>query len=231
MATNTSINWGGILKGAAIITAVAVAGAVAYSAFVAGTPMVTGYIAQSENLKIFLSNAVDLATAAGGYIAEGWSWLSAQAAAAPAAIVSALGIENTGSLSNFLGNGAQTADIAGKVGAAAVATTGAVIAMPELRHTPLVVPDTSTPALAAHSLHPAGFHEAAFTAKHVAAEHGSKGTGSWGSVFASKAPTASYSEAALASKVDRDTARMARQDSFANQLDSDRANLEAVLRK
>jgi hypothetical protein len=199
MATTREINWGGVAKGAIVLTAVVAAVAVGYWAFSAATPHVMGYIGSSPALGSFLDSATSLATSAWDQIKIFGDWLGKGIAAAPAAVASTLGLENNGKFLELF-KGTDVAKTAGIVGAVGMGAVGLGVSIPNLRETALTVPvhhpDPSHHATIAqaHAAHH-GLHEASHTAQHHAAE--SRGhSGSWTSKtsIASRTPGASFSE-------------------------------------
>lgn len=221
--TTTSINWGGVLKGAAIVTAVAVAGVVAWYAVgaLANSAAVTGFFADPTLQSILTSTANGLSTA--------WDWLSVQATEVGSSIKSMwASLPQTLGLSTSLSSGAaahiatatsgaSAAQVASAVGATVAVGASASAGLHAINSTNLVTTHTA--------MLPHGMHEAA----HIAAEHAHEpAPRSWSNQFASRNSTTNFADS-----VSRKSAPVAPapKDTFVSQLAADTAALNRELGK
>lgn len=171
-AARTAVNWGGILKGAAKITAIVVVAAVAIYAANAALPSLLNAIGMGGGAAAPLSTAQTYI----GSAYDGLSWLGGQAlslatdawtflSGVPADIASWAGLTTTATSVNAAA--AATGSAAKTIATGAIVTAAAVPVINTLHHTQLTQTVPMMDAHASTTAHISGMHEAA----HHAAEH------------------------------------------------------------
>jgi hypothetical protein len=237
--THRSINWGGVIKGVAIVAAVAVAGVVAYS--------VIGGIAGYATTAI-AANPTTSAIAAG--ISQSASWLGSTLTYGVEYIGGFLGQMTTMALSGLglggatWGGAAATKEAVSLAGAGVATAAATHAALPAIHNLQLTTP---TPADAnpsvesgllaaqgaqtAHAAsHASALHEVTHAAHHAAeSAHEHEQHKQWSAKFAAKAAYASHADAVRATAAPRSVPQPA--DSFSAQLNADRASLDTALAK
>lgn len=153
--TERVINWGGVLKGVAIVTAVVVAAAVAWWAVGAAAPTMTSALAASPNANALLVGAGEFFTWAGGMLETAFTATTKFLGDAITSGVDALGL--TGKV--------VSAEAAGTaIKGAQLAATGAVVAGGVALGTPVINKLTLTEVVPVD-------HSSAILAKTAAAQH------------------------------------------------------------
>lgn len=249
--TKRVINWGGVLKGVAIVGAIVVVAAVAMPAFSA--------------IGAYISSAITGSTAASGAavgITEGIAWIGDSLVYGANFIGGALGelgtmaVEGLGLEGVKWGGAAATTNAIGVAGATAATALAAKAAMPTLQHLQLGmdVPVDNVPtgngvdnSLLAQqgvhgsnaAMHHSSLHEAAHAAHHAAEHHNKHAEAvesdapeeqkNWREKFAQKATLQNHTVAVGANRSSRAIPRPAA--SFGEQIATDRANLDAALAK
>lgn len=233
------VNWGRIMKGVALVAAVALVGVVSYHLlFAAAAPLATDAVATST----FGSIAEGISRAA--------SWVGTALTTTVSYIAGALygllemGLKAVG-LSGVAWTGGPATQQALALAGGAVGTAVAThVATPHLHGlgTPPVDSSAALPAdtttlvatqTAAHSAaHGSTLHDITHAAHHAAesAESSHDGQKNWRQQFANKSAFANHSEAVRASQGSKPTLA-ARADSFSEQLNADRASLDQALAK
>ncbi|MFZ4541557.1 MAG: hypothetical protein ACOYNL_07080 [Rickettsiales bacterium] len=223
MARNTSVNWGGVIKGVAIVSAVVVAGAVGAWALGAAWGAIGTAAAGEATTSALAGTAYDGITTAA-------SWLSTQWAAFSTYISSVwTGLASSSALTGALTTAQVTSGvpIAQVVGGVAAAGAAATVALPAMRDIPMSQLDAPDPYIAQNAQHHAShgaMHTATETTRHIAAESGQRQSSNLVSRFGTKAANDD-------SFVQREAARRnsAPGTSFSESLNADRANLEAAI--
>lgn len=246
-ATRHVVNWGGVLKGVAIVAAVAMVAVVALPAFTALSSYVTGAITASPTAS---GIAVEIGEAA-TWLGEAATWLGDKL------------LYGIGYVGGFIGNlfapgasvaglssvtwtgAAATNQIVGVAGAATATAVAAHAAIPHLNtlqitgDVPVQTHNLSTDttgilaAQGAQSIHgathAASLHEVIHAAHHAAESSEHAQHKQWSTQFTNKAAFANHADAVRASQGERSIS--ARNDNFAQQLNADRASLDAALAK
>lgn len=244
--TTRTINWGGVLKGAAIVTAVVVAGVVGFYAFqaLAGSAAVAGFFANptvnglAAGFVNLLSSAWDMLLTAGG-------WVSEQVVALWKAIPSTFGLPTLASpevvthIADATGKmGVQ--NVVATLGAGAATAVAAHAASPHLANVQLTtdVPTAShTDTLAASGLfagHPATTahtaHHLADAANHVAQHDHPENKPEARRPWTDRVPAKTASHIPQPRTGGFTDTFQPRDPNFATQLNTDRAALETALR-
>lgn len=238
--TRHAVNWGGVLKGAAIITAVAVAGVVGFYAFTALSTYATGAIAASPTASSVAVGLGQAATWLGNTLLYGIGYVGGFIGNLFSMGLGAIGLEGV----TWTG-AAATNQAMGAAGAAAVTAVAAHAAVPHIHalnvgsDVPVDTSSVSTDAtgiLAAQgaqsihgATHAASLHEVTHAAHHAAETTDHDHHKQWSAQFANKAAFASHADAVRATQGERTIS--ARSDNFAQQLNADRASLDAALAK
>lgn len=239
--THRAINWGSVLKGVAIVAAVAVAAVVGY-----------GVIAQFAEPAL-----TSLASGPAGSVVQGLSntaaslWVNAQSLAGTAwayvEIAATWAIKAVGFEGLKWGGASAATNAFAAAGAGTIAVVGTSAVLPTLNHLPPTsnVPDMPTghgPTLesgllatqgaqTAHAASHSALHEVTHAAHHAAestSEHADHKN--WSAKFANRAAFTSHADAARATTASR-PALSQPADTFSAQLNADRANLDAALAK
>lgn len=256
VTTRHVVNWGGVLKGAAIVGAVVLVAVVALPVFTSIGGAITSAISASPAASSVAVGIGEAATWLGDTIMYGAGYVGGALGELGTMALEGLGLAGK----TWAGAEATTKviGVAGAVGTGIVAAHGA---MPTIQHLQLGtdVPDTtasfSAPAVepnlltqqatqstaAAHAAHHSILHDATHAAHHAAEEANVDAEAdaqapegqhkkSWASKFMPKAALhTSYSEAARTNPSPRSIAQPAA--SFGEQIAIDRANLESALTK
>ena len=240
--THRVINWGGVLKGVAIVAAVAVAAVVGYMAIGAIAEAANTAIAGSPIAESAVAGVSSTATSLWESVQWGAGYAWGKLGLAAEWVVEALGFEGM----KWTGAAATTKVLsaAGAGTAAVVATAAAVPVISHLQlssNVPVDVTPSSAPPLesgllatqgaqTAHAASHSALHEVAHAAHHAAesnSEHADHKN--WSAKFMNKAAYASHADAARATTSARSIPLPA--ESFSAQLNADRANLDAALAK
>ena len=223
--TKTSINWGGVVKGAAIVSAfavVAVAGFYGIQA-VAGSEIVKDILGD-DTLKAFGTTLVNgLATAwefTKDLAGDVWDWTKEMWKGLPETL--GLSTSLNGAADKLVGGttAATMTKTATIVGGVALASASAPVITGMINGTELVHHHAATAHTAAHD----AAHHTAHHAAHVATER------RFADKFANKTQFTSHAEAARASKPAARTIATP-QESFAKDLEASTANLDRALGK
>lgn len=239
--THRVINWGSVLKGVAIVAAVAVAAVVGYEvitqiadpAFKALAAGPAGGVVEgiSKTAASLWYDTQWLAGAAWAHVERAATWA-----------IKAVGFEGL-----KWGGASAATNVAAAAGAGTIAVVGTSAVLPTLNHLPPTsnVPDVPTghsPTLesgllatqgaqTAHAASHSALHEVTHAAHHAAestSEHADHKN--WRGKFANRAAFASHADAARATAASR-PALSQPADTFSAQLNTDRANLDAALAK
>lgn len=246
--TKRVVNWGGVLKGAAIVGAVALVAVVALPAFTAIGSTITGAISASPAASSVAVGIGEAATWLGDSLLYGVSYVGGFLGE-----LGSMALEGVGLAGKTWEGAAATTKAIGLAGAAATTAVAAHAAMPAVQHlqlgtdVPMDAPPSADQGLlaaqgvqgasVAHAAHHSILHDAAHAAHHAAEEadaqaeandqHGKK---NWASKFMHKsAAHASHSDAVRANQSSRTVPQPAA--SFGEQIAIDRANLESALAK
>ncbi|MDX2094724.1 MAG: hypothetical protein SFW64_02120 [Alphaproteobacteria bacterium] len=232
------VNWGRIMKGVALVAAVALVGVVSYHLLFAAAAPLVGGISASPTLSGIAEGIGQAATWVGAKLLYAMQFSAGFLNSMLQAALSGLG------LSGVAWTGAAATQQAVAIaGAGAATAVAAHVAAPHL-HGLADIPSDSTalPAdtstlVAAQTAQAAAHgstaaHEFAHAAHHAAESAGESHSPQkgWSQQFANKAAFASHSEAVRASQGSKPTLA-ARADSFSEQLNADRANLDQALAK
>jgi hypothetical protein len=222
------INWGGVLKGAAIVVGVIAVAAVGLWAATLLSTYVTGALAANATASALASGAAGGAQVAGAHAA----WLGGSAihlvSGIPAGLVKILGLTGHTLAPAALGTVNTAVGIAGAATAGLVATHAA---LPYLQHGHYVDVDSSVhtqEGVLATTTVP--MHDLAHMTHH-AAEHADEHNAAWTQRVAPPRVTSytTFADKVNAAKEERKTAAPAA--NFTEQLNADRANLDAALAK
>jgi hypothetical protein len=228
-----TINWGGVIKGVAIVSAVVVAGVAGFYAlnFAAGFFM-PAFIGNATAAGPLATGALGVASTIGGYLGAAWAAVASFVTSLPAAFVSAFGL--TGTITAAQAASATTAlSIAGATAGTVVVAHPAINAFNQLQFTNSPMPDSSSALGATQAVQAAHMHNAAHITQHMAADHAveqQKPQTNWMDRFKSTAGFKSHAEAARASSSTMGgiTPRDA---NFAKQVEADTANLNREMAK
>ena len=243
MPGTTEINWGGVVKGVAIVAAVAVAAVVGLAVFSAAGAGITAMITHNAVASSLAGGAMQAATWSAGALGTGINFIGGMLSAIPGLLVNVLGLSNV-ALAPAAATGANhLIGIAGAGAAAAVATHAA---LPHLNSVHLTTtspspidggPDTNLTSgvfaagTGAHATSTASIHEMAHAAHgaHELSEQ-QRERAEWTNKFASRGGFTSYADSVRARKEDEKPIQP-RDANFAEQLNADRANLDAALER
>lgn len=226
-----TIHWGGVIKGAAIVTAVVVAAVSGYWVFDAGTGFVGSAIAGNTTANAFATAILNGLNLAATQLSIGISWAMGALGAIPGIIAAKLGLVGTITAAEV---GAASGSLAsfGAIAAASAAVPAAVHALSSTSFTADALPDTNT--LTAHSGNMMGMHTATHATGHIAAEHTDSPDdySVWTNrVKPKKSGYASHAEAIGASNPAPVMAITPRDKNFAAQLNADTENHDRALSK
>lgn len=256
LPTKHVVNWGGVLKGAAIVGAVALVAIVALPAFTAIGSAITSAISASPAASSLAVGIGEAATWVGDTIMYGAGYVGGALGE-----VGTMALEGLGLAGKTWAGAEATTKVIGVAGAAATTAVAAHAAMPSIQHLQLGtdMPDTSASFSAsavdpnlltqqatqstavAHAAHHPILHDATHAAHHAAEEANVDAQANaeapegqhkknWASKFMPKAAShASHSEAVRANQSPRSIPKPAA--SFGKQIAIDRANLESALVK
>jgi hypothetical protein len=240
--TQRVINWGGVLKGVAIVAAVVVVGVVAFSAFTALAGYATSAIAISPAASSVAVGVGNAATWAGESLLYGINYIGGALGYLGNSALGSLGLAGT-----QWGGAAATTHVIGVAGATAATAVAAHAAMPTIHglqlgaDVPVDAPPSNDYALDNGLLatqgaqnshiatHASALHEVTHAAHHAAETNNEHAEKSWSQKFANKATFASHSDAVRATQAAKAIPQPAA--SFGEQLNADRANLDAALAK
>lgn len=226
-APRKAIHWGGMLKGAAIVTGVVVAAVAGFYAFQFGAGFIGEILATSPTTAAYVNGIGSwLTTDLPRYVGAGVGYVGEYLSAWFAAGAKALGFADT------VVNTASLKATAGTVGAVAMGAAAIPAASHALQNTSFVTTTAPAPmsheTLTAHSANIAAMQESAHHAAHHVAHTNEGHKTSWTSkIMPSSVNFTSHADAARASKPEatitpRDT-------NFAAALNADREKLAATL--
>ncbi len=226
-----TINWGGVLKGVAIVSAVVVAGVAGFYALNFAAGLFMPALVGNTTAGAIATGGLGVASTIGGWLGAGWATVASFVTSLPAAFVSAFGL--TGTITAAQTAGATSAlGIAGATAGVAVAAHPAINAFNHLHFTN-PMPDTSGATLGSmQATQAAHMHNAAHIAQHLAADHTveQQQKTNWMDRFKGNAGFKSHAEAARATATPAGTITP-RDASFAEQLKADTAKLNQELVK
>ncbi len=229
--SSSHINWGGVIKGVALVSAVAVAGVVGAYGISAAVGAVSGLIGTTGTASYLAASAVEGAVTLGGWITSAFGTIASTAASAWAAIPSFFGLTSTLATPAVAANASALGSGLGAIAGGATIAVGVHAVTPHIKALALTTPDSTatvdvdadtailSQVKASTAMHHDFSHATADMAHH-ASMHGDTNNAqpatrsSWASKFSPMKNAASITP---------------RDPNFSAQLNADRENLRAAL--